>query len=32
MLAATDDLLKDFGIRYQYSDDLKPVWDVAQKH
>lgn len=32
MLAATEDLLKDFGIRYQYSDDLKPVWDVAQKH
>jgi hypothetical protein len=32
MIAATEDLLKDFGIRYQFSDDLRPVWEVAQKH
>jgi S1-C subfamily serine protease len=31
ILAATEDLMKDFGIRYQFSEDLKPVWDVAQK-
>jgi len=31
MLAATEDILKEFGIRYQFSEDLKPVWDVAQK-
>jgi hypothetical protein len=32
MIAATEDILKEFGIRYQSSEDLKPVWDVAQKH
>jgi S1-C subfamily serine protease len=31
MIAATEDILKEFGIRYQSSEDLKPVWDVAQK-
>ena len=29
MLAATEDILKDFGIRYQYSDDIRPIWEVA---
>ena len=29
MLAATEDILKDFGIRYQYSDDIRPVWEMA---
>ncbi len=29
MLAATEDILKDFGIRYPYSDDIRPVWEVA---
>ncbi|HEX9445040.1 MAG TPA: trypsin-like peptidase domain-containing protein [Candidatus Binatia bacterium] len=31
LLAATDDILKDFGIRYPFSEDLRPVWEVAQK-
>jgi hypothetical protein len=31
MLAATEDILKDFGIRYPYSDDLRPVWEMAHK-
>ena len=31
MIAASEDILKDFGIRYQYSDDLRPVWEVAHK-
>jgi len=30
MIAATEDILKDLGIRYQYSDDLRPVWEMAQ--
>lgn len=30
MLAATEDILKDFGIRYPYSDDLRPVWEIVQ--
>ncbi len=29
--AATEDILKDFGIRYPYSDDLRPVWEATQK-
>jgi S1-C subfamily serine protease len=29
VVAATEDILKDFGIRYQYSEDLRPVWEVA---
>ena len=29
MIAATEDILKEVGIRYQYSDDLRPVWEVA---
>jgi S1-C subfamily serine protease len=27
--AATEDILKDFGIRYPYSDDLRPVWEAT---
>lgn len=30
MLAATEDILKEFGIRYAYSDDLKPVWELVK--
>jgi S1-C subfamily serine protease len=30
MLAATEDILKDFGIRYAFSDDLRPVWEMVQ--
>lgn len=30
ILAATESILKDFGIRYQYSDDIRPVWETAQ--
>jgi len=29
VVAATDDILKDFGIRYQFSEDLRPVWEIA---
>jgi hypothetical protein len=29
MIAATEDILKDFGIRYAYSEDLRPVWELA---
>ena len=29
MLAATEDILKDFGIRYPYSDDLRSVWEAG---
>jgi S1-C subfamily serine protease len=31
MIVATEDILKDFGIRYQYSDDLRPVWELVQQ-
>ena len=27
--AATEEILKDFGIRYPYSDDLRPVWEAT---
>jgi hypothetical protein len=30
ILAATESILKDFGIRYQYSDDIRPVWETAK--
>jgi S1-C subfamily serine protease len=30
MLAATEDILKEFGIRYPYSDDIRSFWDMAK--
>jgi S1-C subfamily serine protease len=29
VVAATEDILKEFGIRYQFSEDLRPVWEIA---
>ena len=29
MLAVAEEILKDFGIRYPYSDDLRVVWEAA---
>ncbi len=28
MASATEDVLNDEGIRYQYSDDVKKVWEA----